>query len=683
MFPLLDRLNEQQRRASTSAAPQLRILAGAGTGKTTTLTARVAWLVASGVPADRIMLVTFTRRAAREMVRRTDAALATLPDGRAGTGGRVRAGTFHSIAHRTLRRHAASLGLPEGFSVLDPGDAADLIDMVRHEHLQQRTTERRFPRKATLLDLYSRAVNTQRPLSDVVAEVAPWSADRLEPIAEICRAYVARKRTLGLLDFDDLLLHWRAAARDERLGAVLAAELDQVCVDEYQDVNALQVDLLAALCSPERAPTPGLTVVGDDSQAVYSFRGSSPRHLLDIATVFPGVETITLERNYRSTQPILDVANAVGEDAPEGFSTRLRSVSGDGTPPELVTCADEDAEVAAVCDRILAHREEGVDLQQQAVLVRAAHHSALLELELSRRRIPYVKYGGLKFLEAAHVKDLICLFRLADNPRDELSWFRLLQLLEGVGPASAQRTIAALGLERSGTPGAVLDRWPDAVACLPASARPIADGLVDALRRAPAEPTGAHAERLVEAITPLVERAYEDAAVRLVDLDTISAAASDQVRVSDVAADLTLEPPHSAGDLAGPPLIDEDWLVISTIHSAKGLEWDVVHLLRASDGNLPSDMALSDREGLEEERRLFYVAVTRPARALHVYHPLRYHHRPRGRDDAHSYGQPSRFLSDRVQAAMVRSHAGAPEPIVLSERPTATTVELELDALWQ
>jgi DNA helicase-2/ATP-dependent DNA helicase PcrA len=256
-------------------------------------------------------------------------------------------------------------------------------------------------------------------------------------------------------------------------------------------------------------------------------------------------------------------------------------------------------------------------------------------------------------------------------------------LLEGVGPASAQRTIAALGLERSGTPGAVLDRWPDAVACLPASARPIADGLVDALRRAPAEPTGAHAERLVEAITPLVERAYEDAAVRLVDLDTISAAASDQVRVSDVAADLTLEPPHSAGDLAGPPLIDEDWLVISTIHSAKGLEWDVVHLLRASDGNLPSDMALSDREGLEEERRLFYVAVTRPARALHVYHPLRYHHRPRGRDDAHSYGQPSRFLSDRVQAAMVRSHAGAPEPIVLSERPTATTVELELDALWQ
>ena len=683
MFPLLDRLDEQQRRAATSPAAQLRILAGAGTGKTTTLTARVAWLVATGTPADRIMLVTFTRRAAREMVSRTDAALAALPDGRAASGGRVRAGTFHSIAHRTLRRHAASLGLPEGFSVLDPGDAADLIDLVRHDHLEQRTAERRFPRKSTLLDLYSRAVNTQRPLSEVVDEVAPWSADRVDAIAEICRGYVARKRSSGLLDFDDLLLHWRAAARDERLGPVLAEELDHVCVDEYQDVNALQVDLLAALCAPGRARSAGLTVVGDDSQAVYSFRGSSPRHLLDIDHVVPGIVTVALECNYRSTQPILDVANSVGEDAPEGFSTRLRSVAGDGPPAELVTCTDEDAEVGAVCDRILSHREAGVALQQQAVLVRAAHHSALLELELSRRRIPYIKYGGLKFLEAAHVKDLICLFRLADNPRDELSWFRLLQLLDGVGPASARRTIVAMGLEQPGTAGEVLEHWPDAVACLPASARPAANDMVQALRRVSGESTGAHADRLVEAITPLVERAYDDAAVRLVDLDTISAAAADQARVSDVAADLTLEPPHSTGDLAGPPLIDEDWLVISTIHSAKGLEWDVVHLLRASDGNLPSDMALTDREGLEEERRLFYVAVTRPARALHVYHPLRYHHRPRGRDDAHSYGQPSRFLSDRVTSAMVRSHAGAPEPIVLSERPTAATVELELDALWQ
>lgn len=687
MFPHLDRLNEQQRRAATCDAAHLRILAGAGTGKTTTLTARVAQLVASGVPAERILLVTFTRRAAREMVSRTETMLQAALGDRRRPGGRVTAGTFHSIAHRTLRRHAVPLGLPEGFSVLDPGDAADLIDLVRHDHLGTATSARRFPRKATLLDMYSRAVNTQRPLSEVVEQVAPWCSDRVDDVAVICRGYVARKRSLGLLDFDDMLLHWRAAARDEHLGPVLVAELDHVCVDEYQDVNALQVDLLAALCDTSGgAPAPGLTVVGDDSQAVYSFRGSSPRHLLDIERVFPGIETVALTTNYRSSQPILDVANAVGQDAPEGFSTRLHSAIGtvgDGELPELVTCSDEDAEADAVCERILTHREAGVALRDQAVLVRAAHHSALLELELGRRRIPFVKYGGLRFLEAAHVKDLVCAFRLADNPRDELSWFRLLQLLDGVGPATARRAIAALDLDAPGATAPVLDRWPAAMACLPAGSHGAASGLVDALHRLPGESTGAHAERLVAAITPLIERAYDDAAARLTDLDALCTAAAGQARVSDVAADLTLEPPQSTGDLAGAPLIDEDWLVISTIHSAKGLEWDVVHLLHASDGNLPSDMALTDREGLEEERRLFYVAVTRPARALHVYHPLRYHHRPRGRDDAHSYGQPSRFLSDRVQAVMVRTHAGAPEPVVVAARSTVTTVELELDALWR
>lgn len=680
MFPFLERLNEQQLAAATCDDPRLRVLAGAGTGKTTTLTARVARLVAVGAPADRVMLVTFTRRAAREMRSRTDAMLATLQGAPARAGGRVRAGTFHSIAHRTLRRHAGAMGLPEGFSVLDPADAADLLDLVRHDHLEGRSTDRRFPRKALLVDLYSRSVNTQRTLSQVTEELAPWALDTVDQVAVICRSYVERKRALGLLDFDDLLLFWRAAARDDRLGPVLAAELDHVCVDEYQDVNALQVDVLAALC---RDGGPTLTVVGDDSQAVYAFRGSSPRHLLDIDAVFPGIRTVLLERNYRSTQQLLDVANAVGVDAPEGFHTRLVSAHGPGEPAELVTCSDTDGEADAVCERILAHREAGIALQQQAVLVRAAHHSALLELELGRRRIPYVKYGGLRFLEAAHVKDLVCAFRLADNPRDQLSWFRLLQLLDGVGPATARKVIAALDPEGAVSPDQVLERWSAAAELLPASARSFANELVVALPRTFGESTGAHAERLAAALAPLVEGAYVDASARLVDLEALVAATGDQARVSDVAADLTLEPPASTGDLAGPPLIDEDWLVISTIHSAKGLEWEVVHLVHASDGNLPSDMALTSREGLEEERRLFYVAVTRAARALHIYHPLRYHHRPRGRDDAHSYGQPSRFLSDRVQQAMVRTRAGAPEPILTAAQPAAATVDVELDALWQ
>ncbi|MGO9877491.1 MAG: ATP-dependent helicase [Acidimicrobiia bacterium] len=678
MFATLDHLNDEQRAAATFEGDQLRILAGAGTGKTTALTARVSWLVGTGIPAERVMALTFTRRAARELVHRTETLLADS----AGPGGRRRrsrvvGGTFHSIAHRTLRRHAAAVGLPEGFSMLDSGDAADVIDLVRQEQ-GAAATGRRFPKKGTLLDLYSRSVNTQRPLSAVIDEIAPWCAEQIEPIGSICRTYVNRKRVLGLVDFDDLLLYWRAAAADDRLGPQLASEIDHICVDEYQDVNALQVDLLRAL----RRSDPRLTVVGDDSQAVYSFRGSSPRHLLDIEVAFPSMITILLERNYRSVQPILDVANAIADGAAEGFITRLRTEPPSGTQrPRLVRCADEDAQVDAVCDRILAHREEGIALRDQAVLVRAAHHSDLLELELAHRRIPYVKYGGLRFLEAAHVKDLICLFRLADNPRDERAWFRLLQLLEGVGPVRAHRAITALGVDRPGTPAEILLRWPLAVEQLPPASHRAADAFIKCLRRAEGESVGSHGERLRDSLKPLVSAAYDNPQSRLADLDALAAVAHNAARLSDVAADLTLEPPHSTGDLASTPSIDDDWLVISTVHSAKGLEWDVVHLLNAADGNFPCDMALTSREGLEEERRLFYVAVTRPRRHLHVYVPLRFHSRPRGHDE-HTMSQPSRFLTDDVAAHFDAVHVSRHDT-----RPDVTVdagirVEMELDALW-
>ncbi len=625
------------------------------------------------------MALSFTRRAAREMMHRCDTLLAQ-DAGRSGSRRRARivGGTFHSIAHRTLRRHAVALGLPEGFSMLDAGDAADVIDLVRGEQ-GAAAKGRRFPKKGTLLDVYSRAVNTQQPLSTVIDEVAPWCANQLEPIASICREYVRRKRMLGLVDFDDLLLYWRAAAADDRLGPLLASEIDHVCVDEYQDVNALQVEVLRAL----RRTDPRLTVVGDDSQAVYGFRGASPRHLLDIDLAFPAISTILLERNYRSVQPILDVANAISDDAPEGFMARLRAESATGGRPRLVRCADEDAQVDAVCEQILAHREEGITLREQAVLVRAAHHSDLLELELSRRHIPYVKYGGLRFIEAAHVKDLICLFRLADNPRDELAWFRLLQLLEGVGPVRARRAIAALGVDQPGTAAEVLLRWPLAVEELPAPSRRTADAFIEALRPATGESIGAHGERLRAALAPLVAGAYDNADARLADLDALTAAAHNAARLSDVAADLTLEPPNSTGDLAGNPSVDEDWLVISTVHSAKGLEWDVVHLLNAADGNIPSDMALTSKEGLEEERRLFYVAVTRPRRHLHVYLPLRFHYRPRGRDDDHTMSQPSRFLSSGVGACFDTVSTSRPDTLAGASIDAGIRVETELDALWR
>jgi len=652
MFAWLEDLTDAQRRAATHEGGPLRILAGAGTGKTTTLSARVAWLLANGAPPERLLLLTFTRRAARQMVARTASLLAAagLDRSSGAPAGRVVGGTFHAIAHRTLRRYAATLGIPEGFSVLDAGDAADVIDMVRDEQGHAASTQRRFPRKALLVDLYSAAVNTGRPLSSVVPEVAPWAADCVDAIADICRGYVRRKRSAGLADLDDLLLFWRAAVQDDRLGPRIAGAFDHVLVDEYQDVNELQVDILAGL----RRADPRITVVGDDAQALYSFRAAEPRHILEFDRVFPGSTTVVLETNYRSSQQILDLANAVGADATVGFSAVLQAArTAPGVDPQLVRCTDEDAQTDAVCDRILAHREAGIALHEQAVLVRAAHHSALLELELSVRRIPYVKYGGLRFIEAAHVKDMLAAFRLADNPADVVAWFRLLQLLVGVGPATAHRVVAALGLIGSDDApplGGVLDSWSLASAMLPDAAREPAGILVSALIARHGESIPTHAERLRLAVAPLIEATYPDVAARLTDLDTLVAASTKVARLSDVAADHVLEPPRSTGNLAGPPMIDEDWLVISTVHSAKGLEWDVVHLLHVTDGNIPSDMALSSPAGLEEERRVFYVALTRARHALHLYMPERYHHHPNGRDDRHGWAQPSRFLSDRVRA---------------------------------
>jgi len=687
-------LNAEQRAAVTHEGGPLRVLAGPGTGKTTTLTARVAWLVGGGVPADRILLLTFTRRAARQMLSRTDALLAAagVPAG----SGRVRGGTFHAVAHQVLRRHASRLGLADGFGVIDTSDAADVIDLVRQDLGLSVATGSRFPRKATLLDVYSRVVNTGRPLSEVLAEQVPWAADRLDDVAAVCRGYVGRKQALGLLDFDDLLLHWRAAVADERVGPGLADAVDHLLVDEYQDVNSLQVDVLRGL----RARDQRLTVVGDDAQAIYGFRAADPRHILDLDQVFPGTTTVVLGRNYRSVQPILDVANAVAVQAPEGFTAVRRparpAAGGVARRPVLWRCADAAAQTVAVCEQVLAHREEGVPLRQQAVIVRAAHHSSALELELSARRIPYVKYGGLKFLEAAHVKDLLAAFRLADNPRDELAWFRLLQLLPGVGPASARRAVTALGLldPTAGPDDDVLLRWPLAATELPGPAVAPADLLVAGLVRDPAESVAAHADRLRVAVAPLVAAAYPDPVPRLADLEALVVAAGQAAYLSDVAADHALEPPRSTADLAGPPSVDEDWLVISTAHSAKGLEWEVVHLLSASDGNFPTDMALTSKAGLEEERRVFYVAITRPREALHVYVPQRYHHRPTARDDRHSWSQPSRFLSPQALALTEQRTAGhddraragvgggAATPLPAAVVSAADRVAAQISALW-
>ena len=672
-------LNARQREAASFGDGPLRVIAGPGTGKTTTLTARVEFLLERGVAPERILLLTFTRRSSREIVSRVGALRG------ADHGRRVSGGTFHSVAHHTLRRHHAALGLPAGFGVLDRGDAADLIDLVRGE-LGILSKERRLPKKSTLGALYSRTVNTGMRLADVMRENTPWCAESFEEVASLFTAFVARKQSLGLLDFDDLLLYWRVAAQDDALGEELGAAYDHILVDEFQDVNLLQLDVLVGL----RRIDPRLTIVGDDAQAIYGFRGATARFLLDAERYFNGLTTITLDVNYRSSGAILGVANALAADAPEGFSSVLREVvpvSG-ASQPLLVHCADERDQSESVADRVLEFYEQGIALQKQAVLFRAAHHSADLEIELARRRIPFVKYGGLRYLEAAHVKDLLAAFRLADNPRDEMAWFRLLQLLPGVGPAKARRAINALREMDGRIPlshGEIQRRWSDVVDVLPIDVRDMSRDLADALCERELEPVEVHAERIRRAIVPLISSSYDDAVARLEDLGALVLACTGTLRLSDVAAEQALEPPTSTGDLAGPPMIDEDWLILSTVHSAKGLEFDAVHVIHAADGNFPSDMSLGSPEGREEERRLFYVAITRARRDLAIYVPLRYHHH-RVRDD-HSWAQPSRFLSESVRSALIEIPAAGKSQQLSSSPSTVVidgsgVVEGQLSKLW-
>ena len=662
-------LNPEQREAVRHPGGPLLILAGAGTGKTTTLSARVAWLVSRGVPPERILLLTFTRRAAREMLQRTRAMIA-MPAGRRGVLG----GTFHSVAHHFVRRHAGALGLPDGFGVLDAGDAADLLDLLREEH-GHAERERRFPKKSTLLDAYSRTVNAQRPLSEVIALSFPWCEEHCEDIAGLFKAYTARKRALGVVDLDDLLLFWRALAADAVVGSQLENHFDHVLIDEYQDVNGLQADIVRCL----RRECREVTAVGDDFQAIYGWRAASSRHILEFPDHFPDATVVALERNYRSTQPILDAANAVSAQATRAFPKQLQSERENGARPELVFCRDESAQAAEVCDRVLEARERGMDLRAQAVLMRTSHDSALLELELARRQIPFVKYGGLRYLEAAHVKDLIALFRLADNPADEISWFRVLQLLEGVGPATARRALDVLVTAE----GDQLAAWPGARERLPAHARPLADGVIDALRDVRLQTSaGVRAERLSQSLAPLIAARYPDGALRLHDLEQLVAAAREASALGHFVSELIIDPPTSSSDLAGPPHLDEDYLVLSTIHSAKGLEWQAVHVLALYDGNIPACMAAGSTETIDEERRLLYVAITRARRQLHLYVPVRYYHRPNGIDDAHGYGKPSRFLTDEVQRCCTITRppdsAHSIEPRVSRRR-----IEVSIDALFE
>ncbi len=658
-----DGLDDAQLAAATHGDGPLVVVAGAGTGKTRVLTARVASLLERGVLPQRILLLTFTRRAADEMTTRA-ATLVGLRGDELPHGG-----TFHAVAHRHVAAHAETLGLAKGFGVLDPAGATDLMDMLRTEH-GLTGTDTRFPRAATLVDLYSRCINTERPLRELVPEHYPWCEPHLGAIAALFREFTARKRRSGLLDFDDLLLHWRALLADPSVGPHLADRSSHVLVDEYQDVNSLQVDLVRRLSPDGR----GLTVVGDEAQAIYGFRGSDPHHLRALVTSYPDATVVRLERNFRSRQGVLDLANMVrpGED-------RLVLVGerGAGPRPRLVRCHDASSEARAVADEILDAHEQGIRLRDQAVLVRAAHHSDLVEIELAVRKVPYRKYGGLRFLEASHVKDFVAAARLLDHPADEVAWYRVLRLHRNVGPTRARSLTAAVAT----TDGDVLEGWPELVAAAPAVTRAALTTTLGGLARARESTTaGARAEAVLDAVRPVLDARYGDASARLADLERLVGAAAAVDDLPAWLAELTLDPPASTTDVARDPHLDEDYVVISTIHSAKGLEWPIVHLPHLVDGALPSDLALRSADGLDEERRLLYVAVTRARDRLHLYAPLRMPHHRFARDDRHSYAPLSRFLDDGAQRTVeivdeVPGRAAVPGA-------GASTVAVDLDPLW-
>jgi DNA helicase-2/ATP-dependent DNA helicase PcrA len=668
---VLDQLNDEQRQAATHPAGPLLVLAGAGTGKTGTLVARAAWLRTRGVRADRILLLTFTRRAAEEMLSRVTPQGTALDA--AAAAERICGGTFHSIAHRIIRAHAESFSLPPEFSVIDPSDVADVLDVMRADH-DLVGTQRRAPRAAVCASIYSRCVNTQTTIADVVRDSFPWCVPFTGQLAGLFRAYVSHKRGHGLVDFDDLLLLWRAALADPAAGPALRGLFDAVLVDEYQDVNAVQADIVRLLQPDGR----GLTCVGDDAQAVYGFRGADPAHLRALAGTYPDLTVVRLVKNYRSKRAVLRLANAVRPQS-RGLELQLTGHRGTGQQPLLVRCHDEATQAREICTRVLAAHESGVQLHEQAVLVRAAHHSDVLEIELSARGIPFVKYGGLRFTEAAHVKDFLAAVRVVSNPADDIAWFRLLRLHEGVGPAHARRIIDGLRLADPSP----LDRWPDAVQAVPSRSRAAVAVTIAALIGAAArQGTSERATAILAALVDPLRARYPDAGVRIADLQRLADAAASRPSLHEALVELALDPPVSASDLAGAPRLDDDFLVISTVHSAKGLEWPIVHLPHLVDGAVPSDMALTSPTGLAEESRLFYVAVTRARDQLYLYAPLRLHHHRMARDDRHSYAQLTRFLDAAALAECEIVDAVPPEPLVPRIAQLAATVDMALESLW-
>lgn len=651
---LFSKLNDQQRAAATAGDAPLLIVAGAGTGKTNTLAYRVAHLIARGADPSRILLLTFSRRAASEMGKRVRSILESASHStlrtRPSALTQLWSGTFHAIGNRLLRLHGQPLGIGDSFTVLDRSDAEDLLNSVRSE-LELDKGDVRFPRKETCLAIYSRCVNATDTVEDVLKNQFPWCSAYPEQLKKLFKAFIARKQEQNTLDYDDLLLYWFHLMQDEELAAGVRARFDHVLVDEYQDTNKLQAGILKKL----RPDGVGLTVVGDDAQSIYSFRAATVHNILDFPQQFPGAVVAKLEQNYRSVQPILSATNAVIAECPNRHAKDLFTTKKGGALPRLVTVRDEEQQSDYLIGRILQHVEAGIPLRKQAVLFRTSHHSDALEVELSRRNIPFVKYGGLKFLEAAHVKDALAILRLAENPKDTVSAQRVLQLIDGIGPAVAKKAVQHLATRHFD-----LKAW-ESFSCPPAAWEqwPVFVDLMISLRNDKL-PLPEQVARVREFYAPVLEKRYDNPTVRKRDLEQMEQISAGFQSRSQMLAELTLDPPASTQDLAGPPLREEDYLILSTIHSAKGCEWDSVYVIHAADGNIPSDMATGAAEEIEEERRLFYVALTRAKDFLEVLFPLKYYAKKHALGDRHSYAQLTRFLPEHVSEKFEKVKVAAP-----------------------
>jgi DNA helicase-2/ATP-dependent DNA helicase PcrA len=618
-------LNPAQLAAATFGRGPLLVIAGAGSGKTRTLTYRVAKLVEDGVAPESILLLSFTRKASQEMLKRA----ALLLDQRCQ---RVAGGTFHSFANMVLKRYAHEIGFANGYSIIDRADAETLIGMIRKE-VETAEDCGDLPRKSTLANIFSRSINKAVSIEEVIYEDYPQFGHTSAAIHTLWHKYQARKREHFFCDYDDLLIYLhQLLVENPGIRNRLTARYEYILVDEYQDTNLIQAEIIFLLSGPEN----NVMAVGDDAQSIYAFRGANFKNIITFPDRFPGTRIIKLEENYRSRQPILDLTNTLIEAADEKYAKHLFTRRGGGEKPALVACSSENAQSRYIIDNLISLTGSGIALHEIAILFRAGFHSFDLELELGRHGIPFVKYGGFKFTESAHIKDLLAHLRILAAVNDRLSWDRVLCLVNKIGPKSAQTIYNRIIRTGAGARGLLQATTTKSHA---AALEPLKE-LIDAVTDEPL-PLVQTGEHILRYYLPILKRQYDDHPRRLRDLQQMLAIMERYDNLQDFLSDMVLEPPTSSveGNLAESNN-EVQRLVLSTVHSAKGLEWHSVFLIWALDGRFPSHHSLERPDALEEERRLMYVAATRAKENLSITYPAQVYDR-----STQSYlFRPSRFL---------------------------------------